>query len=200
MWLEVEGLSVKTDELIIFEEANLSCDERIMIIRGQNGIGKSTFLNAVFKSINYEGSIKIFGAEINGISKANITADVSYICQQPKLFMDSAIKGNLKLLNINEELFNHYLKRFKVKENIFKKKLKHLSGGELQVVNICLGLAKESKLLLIDEPYNNLSKINKSIFEEIIMNSNRKVIIVSHEKSTEIDARVVEVINRGFNG
>lgn len=114
--------------------------------------------------------------------------------------MDCSIKSNLKLFNIHEETFNHYFIQFKIKENIFKKKLKHLSGGELQVVNICIGLAKESKLLLIDEPYNNLSKINKSIFENIIMSVDRKIIIVSHEKSTGIDARAVEVINRGFNG
>lgn len=198
MWINIENLNMHNSERIIFEGGCFKTDEKNIIIYGQNGIGKSTLLNGLYKYKLYTGSIKLFDAEVSSMSKVEITKLVSYVMQEAYLFDALTVEQNLKLLNVNQQSFFNYFKQFVLKD-ISSKKLNQLSGGEKQVVSLCIGLAKESKLLLLDEPFNNLSVANKSILIDILSLDLRKIIIISHEQIPNFDAKIVVVEGRGFN-
>lgn len=198
MWLNIKNLNMNNSERIIFENGSFKTDDKHIIIYGQNGIGKSTLLNGLYKYKPYTGSIKLFDTEVSSMSKVEITKLVSYVMQEAYLFDTLTVEQNLKMLNINQQSFLKYFKQFVLKD-ISGKKLNQLSGGEKQVVSLCIGLAKESKLLLLDEPFNNLSVANKRILIDILSLDVRKIIIISHERIFDLDAKIVLIEGRGFN-
>lgn len=198
MWLEINNLNVSNSSKIIFENANLQNDSKLLVIYGQNGIGKSTLFNAIYKYKEYDGSITIFGLEITSLSKLFISEMISYVMQEPMLFPDLSINSNLKMLGVDLKEFNYYYKQFVLKE-LLDKKFGSLSGGEKQVVSLCVGFAKKCKCLLLDEPFNNLSSNNKQVLINLLKNERRKILIISHEKLVGLDAEVVKIEGRGFN-
>lgn len=198
MWLEINKLIVSNSSKIIFENANLQTDNKLLVIYGSNGIGKSTFFNVIYKYKEYDGSIRIFDSEVNSLSKAFISETISYVMQEPMLFPDLSIKNNLNMLDIDLEEFNYYYKQFVLKE-LVDKKFGSLSGGEKQAISLSVGFAKKCNCLLLDEPFNNLSSKNKQVLINLLKNESRKIIVISHEELVGLDAEVVRIEGRGFN-
>lgn len=198
MWLEINKLNVSNSSKIIFENANLQTDSKLLVIYGPNGIGKSTLFNAIYKYKGYDGSIRIFNSEVSNLSKRFISETISYVMQEPMLFPDLSVKANLIMLGVDLEVFNNYYKQFVLK-GLLDKKFGSLSGGEKQAISLSIGFAKESKCLLLDEPFNNLSSNNKQVLINLLKNECRKIIIISHEELIGLDAEVVRIEGRGFN-
>lgn len=198
MWLEITDLNISNEQKIIFENANYSSNHNCIIICGENGIGKSTLLDGIYKYCDYKGSIKLFGSEVSSISRKEITKLIGYATQGGMLYSDLKVETNLKTLGIELNSFKQYYKQFEIKQ-LLSKKVKDLSGGERQVVNLCIVFAKKSQCLLFDEPFNNLSVENKQIFIELISNESRKMIIVTHEMNERLEGELVTIEGRGFN-
>lgn len=198
MWLEINKLNVSNSSKIIFENANLQTDSKVLVIYGPNGIGKSTLFNVIYKYKEYDGSISIFDSEVTSLSKSFISETISYVMQEPMLFPDLSVKANLKMLGVDLKAFNYYYKQFILKE-LLDKKFGSLSGGEKQAISLSIGFAKKCKCLLFDEPFNNLSSKNKQVLINLLKNDWRNIIIISHEALVGLDAEVVRIEGRGFN-
>ena len=67
-------------------------------------------------------------------------------------------------------------------QSLLKKKIKHLSGGELRYLEIKLVLSNNSKFVLLDEPYNGLSPIMIEKINQLItvMSSVKGILITDH--------------------
>lgn len=147
MWIEIENLSISNDSKTIFENASFHADNKLVVIYGANGNGKSTLFNALYKYKRYEGNIRLYGVEIKNSTRQNISRSISYVMQEPMLYPQITVNSNLKLLDVDITSFNHFFKQFLLKP-VLGKKVNQLSGGEKQEISLSIGFAKKSKCLL----------------------------------------------------
>ena len=139
----------------------------ILVLKGENGVGKSTLAKELFKS----HSLSLIAQE---------DSDLFYdrnVGRVKKLFVESS-KGIL-----NESLFEKYWNLFGLskKEDRF---LSALSGGEAQMLKLCLGAFLERDSILFDEPSQNLDESMKNVLNDLVTDLKHKaVIIIEHDSS-----------------
>jgi putative ABC transport system ATP-binding protein len=109
---------------------------------------------------------------------------IGYIFQDFKLINEMTVEDNIKLLeveNIDCANLDHILEKMGIK-NKRKQPISKLSGGEKQRIAIARALIKNPKIVLADEPTQNL---NFEIGEQIT-----KLITDKEEKSNMITIMV----------
>ncbi len=150
-----------------------------ILIQAPNGKGKTTVLNILTKNQKYSGEIIIDNKNLKEYSHKEISRKISYIMQKDVLFKNLSIKENAEVFGFDKAVIQEYLEDFNLLTK-FVTKVRKLSGGERQLINIIFGLAKPSEIILIDEPLNNLSIINKAKIKKKINADRRMKIVVSH--------------------
>lgn len=180
-----------------------------VVITGESGSGKSTLLNVISGLDSYEeGEMYINGEETSHYGESDFEEYrkkyVSNIFQNFNLVNSYTVYQNVELVL----LINGYKKkevRDKVLDLIKKvglskyknTKVSKLSGGQKQRVAIARALAKETPIIVCDEPTANLdSKSSKDIIKILKeISKNKLVIMVTHDfPSVEnIATRVVKM-------
>ena len=129
------------------------------ILLGLNGAGKTTLFSLITRLYdNQTGSIEIFSHNIKK-KPGKALANIGVVFQQPTIDLDLTVEQNLyyhaslhgmrKKVALENALAE--LKRQNM-QNIFKKKVRELSGGQKRRVEIVRALMHNPKLLLLDEP------------------------------------------------
>lgn len=178
-----------------FSKVNLELDMgEFVVITGESGSGKSTLLNVLSGLDTYEeGEMYIKGEETSHYSETDFEnyrkQYVGNIFQSFNLVNSYTVYQNVELVL----LLNGYKKK-EVKNNILKilnkvgllkfknTKVSKLSGGQKQRVAIARALAKETPIIVADEPTGNLdSKSAKEIVELLSeISKDKLVILVTH--------------------
>jgi len=180
---------------------NFSCNfykDNIFAIQGTSGSGKSTFLNILMGlEKNYKGEIVVNDTNLNKISMNCWYSSITYVPQNIYLFSGS-LKQNITMLENDSEINLKKLDSVisNVGLNSFIKKLdkginsqiinnaKLISGGEKQRIALARALYKNSQVILLDEPINNLDAYNANIFKSTLqkIKKDRIIILVAHQK------------------
>lgn len=178
--LEVDSVQKQFQGKNIISDLYLKCETNDIIgILGRNGSGKSTFLKILFGIVAADFKF----VRIDGLSKSkteDLLNEISYLPQDnfiPNLF---SVEKAIRLSITKDKLQGFY--EDEMIQIIRNKKIKHLSSGELRYLEIKLILNKETKFVLLDEPYNGLSpimieKVNTLIIEN---SKTRGIIITDH--------------------
>jgi len=158
-------------------------EKSIIGIIGRNGIGKSTAISILAGILkpNFGEYNRVFdekeiirrfrGSELQKYfenlysKKVKISYKPQNIYLFVKLYGEKTVKEILDTLVKSKEELNKIIKEFEI-ENIYERKIKELSGGELQKVLFIFSSLKEHDLLLIDELTNYLD-----IYERVKMSS-----------------------------
>lgn len=159
----------------------------IVVIKGNNGSGKSTILKLIagFYS-NYEGEIKINNVNIKNLNKKLLRNNLTWITQMPCIF-DKSIYDNI-LDGIDSKDFvkiEEYLRIFnlyEIKDKMCGEEGKYLSGGERQKVCLIKALIRQTSLIILDEPDNNLDSESRNKFISYLNNLNKILIIIAHNE------------------
>ena len=153
-------MDFRYNEKIIFENTSIDIeDNKLNVILGPNGSGKSTLLKIITGEIKTNCSIQ------------NSFKNVFYLPQNPYYpksmttfdYLSSIFfKNNWKWYLTAEEKqkINDVLEQIGLADKQ-KINIENLSGGEIQKVNIGLGLLSEADILLLDEPASNMDLINQ---------------------------------------
>jgi ABC-type multidrug transport system fused ATPase/permease subunit len=189
-FIRAENLKLKVGvKLIAIEDfhINLPCN---LVITGPNGAGKTSLIKAISGNLEYEGSLKIFGIEAR---EQQQISEFLYMPQDPHLFNETLVFNiTLKEETSITETENFFKERYNISiEEILGKPLdskvkdngKNLSGGQKQLINILRSLFHKKEFLLLDEPYNHLSKHNISIFKPIFEKVVETTILIDHVHS-----------------
>lgn len=178
-------------------------------IVGESGSGKSTLLNVISGLDSYEeGEMYINGEETSHYRESDFETYrkkyVSNIFQDFNLVNSYTVYQNIELVM----LLNGY-KRKVVKNKVLelidkvglkkykRTKVSKLSGGQKQRVAIARALAKETPIIVADEPTGNLdSKAAKSIINLLKeVSKNKLVIVVTHnfDEIKDIATRIIKM-------
>ena len=201
--IEVEELQKKFGKKIIYDKVNLKIPNTgdFLILLGKSGSGKSTLINMLLGYDNkYEGMIKVLGKNIKNLSskeyKKYLTEDVGIVYQNLKLYDKLTVLENLEFVASDESAIK-YLKLFGLEE-LKDSKIFNLSGGQKQRIAIIRTLARNPKLLILDEPSSGLD--DKTFFELMdVLNEVKKstqILIITHDdRFEEIESLKYKIVN-----
>ena len=167
-----------------------------VVITGESGGGKSTLLNVISGSLAYDdGELYFEGEETSWYDEAeweNYRKEkIGFVYQDYNLIDSFSALDNVKtaILLLHPEkkekeaekkaLF--YLKKTGLEKQA-KKKAAQLSSGQKQRLAIARALAKETSVIVADEPTGNLDVENSRQVVEILseLSKDRLVIMVTH--------------------
>lgn len=175
---------------------------------GPSGCGKTTLLRMI---ANFEkpdaGNIKIFGKMANNIPPEK--RDISMVFQNYALFPNMNIQQNIafpmliakKDKGAIDQKVKELLALIKM-EGFEKRKITEISGGQKQRVALARALARDPKILLLDEPLAALdAKVRLELRTEIKKIQQKfgvTTVYVTHdqEEALSISDRIV-VMNKG---
>lgn len=153
--------------------------EKIGII-GENGTGKSTFLNLITGSIAPDsGSVEIgetvkFGYYRQEGIDFDPEDKVIEVIQNIAEYIDL---GGDKQWNASQ-LLSHFL----FSHDVQYARVESLSGGEKRRLYLCSILMQNPNFLILDEPTNDLDIMTLNVLEEYLQNFNGCVVVVSHDR------------------
>lgn len=141
---------------------------------GPSGCGKTTVLRIIagFEKPD-KSDVYIFGKKVTGVPPEK--RDVGMVFQSYALFPNMTVGQNIafpmriakKPKDKTKEKVKELLKLVKL-EDFEDRKIDQLSGGQKQRIALVRALAKEPKVLLLDEPLSALdAKVRKKLREEI---------------------------------
>ncbi|QLK85426.1 metal ABC transporter ATP-binding protein [Staphylococcus sp. 17KM0847] len=174
---------------------NLPLHGEIIGIMGPNGSGKSSLMKSIIGEYTANGTITLNNQPI----KQSLT-DMTYIPQKASLDLDFPINvEDLVLSGCYQEIgwFKRPPKRIKQKreqllhelslQNLRKRQLHALSGGQLQRVFIARALMSDSSVYLLDEPFVGIDFKSEDIILKKLMQLKEKgklILIVHHDLET----------------
>lgn len=183
----VQALS---DIRLVFRETGLT------MILGKSGSGKTTLLNVIGGIDRPDsGSVLYDGSSLYQLSPHEIdhyrNGHIAYVFQDYHLLHEYNVIENLKLalrLQSDDEASIDQKAKEALKvvglEGFETRKINTLSGGQQQRVVIARAVAKDSRVLLCDEPTGNLDSASAAevmaLFRQIA--TKRLVIMVTHDE------------------
>ncbi len=154
---------------LIIPEGILSSDTAMVLMVGENGTGKTTFLNNLTKELNLSISYKKQYIDVSKYGEATVQ-DVLY--------------NNIKKAMCSEMFISDVIRPFRLK-SLYDKEISKLSGGELQRVAIAMCLGEDSDIYLIDEPSACLDieqrVLATKIIKRFLIHNSKIGFIVEHD-------------------
>ena len=207
MIIATENLSKEYDGVYRVQELDIRIKEGdIYGFLGPNGAGKSTTMKMLLGLVKpTSGTIEIMGKLFNEKNRKGILQSVGSLIEAPSYYGHLTGHENMELIrrlldlpqkNIDEAI--HIVRL----ENQMNKKVKNYSLGMKQRLGIAMALAREPKLLILDEPTNGLDPAGieemRGLIKTLPSKYGMTVMISSHILS-EIDqmATVIGIINQG---
>ena len=154
--------------------------EKIGVV-GQNGVGKSTFLNLITQMLKPdEGNIIVgqtakFGFYTqNGLQEKDDVRVIEIIKEVAEV---------IHLENGKEMTATQFLRYFGFDDTVQYNYYGNLSGGEKRRLYLLKVLMSNPNFLILDEPTNDLDIYTLEILEDFLENYKGCLVIVSHDRS-----------------
>lgn len=162
-------------------------DGQILGLIGQNGAGKSTTFHSILNFLNYQGTITWNNQPITEA----VFNEIGYLPEErslmPKLTIEQQIVYLARLKNKSAKeirpQIDEWLERFAVKGNK-KDKIKDLSKGNQQKVQLICTLIHHPQLIILDEPFSGLDPVNADLLKKAIITAKEQgaaIIFSSHD-------------------
>ena len=171
-FFEAKDLQAYYGESYIVQGVNLSVNEgEILALLGRNGAGKTSTLRAIARLDNPElrgGEIWLGGVSLH--DKAAYQASqlgMGLVPEDRRIIQGLTVEENLQLAQIEKPIGWSIERIYDLFPRLGERRSQEgttLSGGEQQMLAIGRALARDVKLLLLDEPYEGLAPV---IVEEI---------------------------------
>lgn len=182
-------------------------DGDFVVILGASGSGKSTLLNCLSGLERADGGQILYGADdITALSDKELTRfrkeNVGFVFQQYYLLPDMTVDKNVRMgadLAGNAD-YKEIIRAVGLEEKIAKYP-SELSGGEQQRVSVARALAKNPKILFLDEPTGALDEKTGRQLLDYVCKLHKKygftVVMVTHNGNIAETANTVIRMNSG---
>ena len=187
------GFQADDDNKEILRDVSLKIDDKIVVITGPNGGGKSTLAKVIAGIVKpTSGQILLDGEDITNYSVTErAKAGISLAFQQPVRFKGLTVRDLITIaaghdLTIDEACA--YLSEVGLcaKDYIDRELNASLSGGEIKRIEIATILARGSKFSVFDEPEAGIdlwsfARLTET-FREIHDRQQATILIISHQE------------------
>ena len=178
--IELKDLTISYSNRQIVEQLNLSIQRsEICGLLGPNGAGKSSIYHSII------GLVKpTFGKIIiNGEDATNVPTHIrcskfgiSWVPQYGGSWSDLSVHDNLMAIgelhikNKEERIskINNLIRKFEL-QNVIRLKSKFLSGGQIRKLTLAMAMVKDTKILILDEPFAALDPQSVRMIQQIIV-------------------------------
>ncbi|MGY3815374.1 ABC transporter ATP-binding protein [Globicatella sulfidifaciens] len=204
--LEVKHLRKTFGDLVAVDDVSFTIEPgTIMGIIGQNGSGKTTIFRMILDFLTPEGNGEVLW---NGVTLTDkVYNTVGYLPEERGLYEKMTIEQQIvyfaelrgmKKADIIDKI-DEWMVRFNVKGKRTDK-IKSLSKGNQQKVQLIATLIHEPKLVILDEPFSGLDPVNADFLKKGIVALKDKgscVIFSSHNMNNveEICDKLVMIHN-----
>lgn len=178
---EVTGLSKSLDGTPIVKDLDLIIQrgDRIGIL-GPNGCGKTTLLKLLLETLKPDiGSVKTG----TGLQIAYFDQAREQLNQSQTVF--DYIAGGRDFVTINGKDIHAvtYLQNFLFNPDQSRSAIRKLSGGEQNRLLLAKLFSMPANLLVLDEPTNDLDVETLELLEELLIEYDGTVLLVSHDRA-----------------
>lgn len=171
--------AIESEELIRNFSVIIERGERVAVI-GPNGAGKSTLLNILTGKLAPDsGEVKL------GTNLQILHVDQKREALKPEWTLKDALTdgaGDMVPLAGGQKHVMSYMKDFLFLPEQAGTPIEALSGGERGRLMLARGLRLPSNVLVLDEPTNDLDLETLDLLQEMIMDYEGTVLLVSHDR------------------
>lgn len=152
---------------------NILWQERVALL-GANGTGKSTLIKTIM------GEIPALG----GTLKIGESVSIGYLPQQHVFEDDNEriLSFTQRSLSLSEFDARRMLAQFGFYQSDVYKPIRYLSGGEKVRIKLMEIMHRKHNLIVLDEPTNHLDIQSCEILEDVLMQYQGTLIVVSHDR------------------
>lgn len=204
MKLEVNSLSKSYGNVKAVSDISFVAESGEMIgLLGRNGAGKSTMIKCIVGILSPDtGKVLFDGKDLNASG-----VKIGYLPEERGLYLNATVMDQLLYFaSLNgvekseaRKAAMKWLSAFEITQYA-NRKIKSLSKGNKQKVQLISAILHEPDLVILDEPFSGLDPINSEIFKKnlsVLKQGCKTVLLSSHrmEDIEELCTRVVMIKN-----
>ncbi|KAL4096639.1 ATP-binding cassette sub-family E member 1 [Myzus persicae] len=152
-------------------------DSEILVLLGENGTGKTTFIKLL------AGIMPADGAKVE-LPRLNVSYKPQKISPKSQCLVRVLLHEKIRDAYIHPQFITEVMKPLKI-DDIMDQEVQNLSGGELQRVAIALCLGKPADIYLIDEPSAYLDSeqrlVAAKVIKRFILHAKKTGFVVEHD-------------------
>ena len=198
--IKITNLTKKFGDQVVLDNINLNIEsgDKVLIM-GQNGAGKTTLMKAILAQIVCQSGEVLIGG-INPVKhRKKALKFLSFVPQTPpplRLSVAEICDYAVRTYGVVLGDVERYLKEFDLDYEREKNKPFHkLSGGMKQKVLIAIALARNSQIIMFDEPTANLDPEAREKFLSLLRAdfADKTLVFISHRVS-EVEGLVTRTV------
>ena len=207
--IKIEHLSKRFAEVKAVDDLSFKVKEgELFAFLGVNGAGKSTTINILCGQLPKDsGTVMVCGTDLDG-DTATIKRNIGVVFQNSVLDKDLSVEDNLRS---RAALYGIGGKAFKIRlaelaklldfENLLKRPVGKLSGGQRRRIDIARALLHKPKILVLDEPTTGLDPQTRNLLWQVVSKlrkeENLTVFLTTHYMEEAADADFVVILDHG---
>ena len=199
--LEVKNLRKTFGELVAVDDLSFTIEDgEILGFIGQNGSGKTTTFRLILDFLMQDSGSVLWNGKPLSSDEYNI---IGYLPEERGLYPKDSIETQLRFFGqlrgktrkeIDEKI-DYWMEKFEVK-GTRTDKVKTLSKGNQQKVQLIATLIHEPKLVILDEPFSGLDPVNAELLKTAVaeLREQKVCVVFSDHNMLNVEKMVDKMI------
>lgn len=211
MLFEVKDLTLGYEKENVIENISFTVEDKdFIVVVGKNGAGKSTLIKGILGLIKPKSGKIIFDKSLKRNFIGYMPQETKVSPSFPASVYEIVLSGRINKMGFrpfynkeDKKKADEALKILNIVE-IKNKSFCDLSGGQRQKVLLARSLCATEKLLILDEPSNNLDQTSREEFYLLLMKLNKEygitIIMISHDSDLDkiLGTKILRIKDKGY--